>query len=299
MLLPILSYMFSTEVIDSSKKLRKSKIKKILKNQAVLYINLNTEYNIWPTEKYIPLDSYKCDIAKQYFKNLLKENLLIRGNLNITIVIEFKNLLYVAYAYEFIKNMFRLSNMHFKDTIFDTTKNKKLYLSILKIMELKECENITFDLRCIGRTNEFNSTYIGYPKTCSSCIASSKCITNDMQSNDTFTHSAKLLFNKNNYKISTNYPVVEYATKEILGVTYNLTDDENRYFIIFYKATFKDIMNQTSLNKYKNYSIDNFILNIYNTGWLSSYYNNYLEDFEDKLMFLEHCKKMNIKLTDE
>lgn len=299
MLLPVLSHMFSTEVIYSSKKLRKSKIKKILKNQAVLYINLNTEYNIWPTEKYIPLDSYKCDIAKQYFKNLLEENLLIRGTLNITIVIEFKNLLYVAYAYEFIKNMFRLSNRHFKDTIFDTTKNKKLYLSILKIMELKECENITFDLRCIGKIYGFKYTYLGYPKTCLSCIASSKCITNDMQSNDTFTHSAKLLFNKNNYKISTNYPVVDYATKENLGVTYNLTDDENRYFIILYKATFKDIMNQICLNEYKNYSIDNFILNIYNTGWLSSYYNNYLEDFEDKLMFLEYCKKMNINLTDE
>lgn len=299
MLLPVFSHMFSTEVIDSSKKLRKSKIKKILKNQAVIYIDLNTEYNIWPTEKYIPLDSYKCDVAKQYFKNLLKENLLIRGTLNITIVIEFKNLLYVAYAYEFVNNMFRLSNMYFKDTIFDITKNKKLYLSILKIMESKECENITFDLRCIGRTNEFNSTYIGYPKTCLSCITSSKCITNDMQSNDTFAHSAKLLFNKNNYKISTNYPVVDYATKENLGATYNLTDDENRYFIILYKATFKDIINQISLNEYKNYSIDNFILNIYNTGWLPSYYNNYLEDFEDKLMFLEHCKKMNIKLTDE
>ena len=298
MLLPVFLRMYSTEVIDSSKKLRKSQIKKILKNQAVIYIDLNTEYNIWPTEKYIPLDSYKCDIAKQYFKNLLKENLLIRGTLNIAIVIEFKNLLYVAYAYEFVNNMFRLSNMYFKDTIFDIIENKKLYLSILKIMESKECENITFDLRCIGITNEFKSTYIGYTKTCLSCIASSKCITNDMQNRDSFTHSAKLLFNKNNYKISTNYPVADYTTKENLGVIYNLTDDENRYFIILYKATFKDIMNQICLNEYKNYSIDNFILNIYNTGWLPSYYNE-LEDFEDKLMFLEHCKKMNIKLTDE
>lgn len=298
MLLPVFLRMYSTEVIDSSKKLRKSQIKKILKNQAVIYINLNTEYNIWPTEKYIPLDSYKCDIAKQYFKNLLKENLLIRGTLNIAIVIEFKNLLYVAYAYEFVNNMFRLSNMYFKDTIFDIIENKKLYLSILKIMESKECENITFDLRCIGITNEFKSTYIGYTKTCLSCIASSKCITNDMQNRDSFTHSAKLLFNKNNYKISTNYPVADYTTKENLGVIYNLTDDENRYFIILYKATFKDIMNQICLNEYKNYSIDNFILNIYNTGWLPSYYNE-LEDFEDKLMFLEHCKNMNIKLTDE
>ena len=38
MLLPVFSHMFSTEVIDSSKKLRKSKIRKILKNQAVIYI---------------------------------------------------------------------------------------------------------------------------------------------------------------------------------------------------------------------------------------------------------------------
>ena len=182
--------------------------------------------------------------------------------------------------------------MYFKDMIFDIIENKKLYLSILKIMESKECENITFDLRCIGRTNEFKS--YGHPKTCLSCIASSKCITDSMQSKDTFTHSAKLLFNKNNYKISTNYPVVEYATKENLDTTYNLIDNSKRYFIILYKATFKDISNQISLNEYKNYSIDSFILNIYNSGWLPSYYNE-LEDFEDKLMFLEHCKKMNIE----